>query len=110
MSYADELALDHLTQSRVAPRCFHIVENAVNGYCRAAGRDGWGCIGQAEDLGSPIWRLFCRLYNPVSPFGDAHLGGIFHPDWLTLEERRKLESEPWKFWNELQRELSNLKR
>jgi len=110
MSYADELALDHLTQSQVAPRCFHIVENAVNGYCRAAGRDGWGCIGQAEDLGSPIWRLFCRLYNPVSPFGDAHLGGIFHPDWLTLEERRKLESEPWKFWNELQRELSNLKR
>ena len=108
MSYLDELARDYLHQPSFAPRCYYIVESGTNGLCRTVGRQSYGYYAEAEDLGPPSWRQFCRLIDPVTPFGDSTVADRMTPGWLTLAEMRKLESVPAAFWRELQRDFAAL--
>lgn len=108
LSYADELARDYLSQPRIAPVCYRVARDAAAALCKAAGVDYWGEPESAEKLGTPLWRLLCRILDASPIFDSPHDWPPEHPEWLTLAEMRKLESEPSAFWRELQRDYAAL--
>ncbi|MCC6149664.1 MAG: hypothetical protein IT461_05385 [Planctomycetes bacterium] len=108
LSYSDELARDYLSQPRIAPVCYRVARDAAAALCKAAGVDYWGEPKSAEKLGTPLWRLLCRILDASPIFDSPHDWPPEHPEWLTLAEMRKLESEPSAFWRELQRDFAAL--
>lgn len=110
LSYSDELARDYLSQPRIAPVCYRVARDAAAALCKAAGVDYWGEPESAEKLGTPLWRLLCRILD-ASPIFDAREDWPpENPEWLTLAEMRKLETEPNAFWRELQRDYAALRK
>ena len=104
LSYADELARDYLSQPRIAPVCYQVARFTAEALCIAAGEHYGGEPGYASKLGTPLWRLLCRIID-ASPIFDAREDWPpVNPEWLTLAEMRKLETEPAAFWRELQRD------
>lgn len=108
LSYADELGRDYLSQPRIAPVCVQTARFAGEALCKAAGEDYSGELPAAEKLGTPLWRLLWRILD-ASPIFDAREDWPpENPEWLTLAEMRKLETEPNAFWRELQRDYAAL--
>ena len=108
LSYVDDLADDLLIQPRIAPVWYFIARPAAEAMCKAAGADYYGEPQSAAHLGSPRWRLLCRLLENSPVFDSREQWPPENPEWLTLSEMRKLETEPAAFWRELQREYAAL--
>ncbi|MBP9892967.1 MAG: hypothetical protein KBG84_13775 [Planctomycetes bacterium] len=108
LRYVDELADDLLKQPRIAPVWYHIARPAAEALCKAAGADYYGEPQSAAHLGSPRWQLLCRLLENSPIFDSKGVWPPEHPEWLTLAEMRKLETEPAAFWRELQRDYAAL--
>ncbi len=108
LSYVDDLADDLLKQPRIAPVWYHIARFAAEALCKAAGADYYGEPQSAAHLGSPRWQLLCRLLENSPAFDSQGVWPPDNPEWLTLAEMRKLETEPETFWRELQRDYAAL--